>query len=119
MRWPCCSTPPWTAGRCGCAMSTPRARAARRAPVTTSGAVYSPHSRGSDALAVLQHAALDRRPVWLRYVNAQGQASHRIVEPTSVNGGYLTAYDHRREDTLTFALHRVTGVSELLGDEAP
>ena len=95
------------------------ARAARRAPVTTSGAVYSPHSRGSDALAVLQHAALDRRPVWLRYVNAQGQASHRIVEPTSVNGGYLTAYDHRREDTLTFALHRVTGVSELLGDEAP
>jgi Helicase conserved C-terminal domain/WYL domain len=94
-------------------------RATRRAAITTTTVGHFRGAPPVDTLAVLQQATRERRPVWLRYVNAQGQASTRIVEPTSLDRGYLTAYDHRRENMLTFALHRITGVSELLGDEVP
>lgn len=80
-----------------------------------------PGGRESSAttLALLHAAAREGRPVWLGYVNAQGQPSSRIVEPLSVGGGQLRAYDHRRENTVTFALHRVTGVADLEGGSPP
>jgi predicted DNA-binding transcriptional regulator YafY len=49
----------------------------------------------------------------LGYVNAAGQSSSRIVEPLAVEGGYLSAYDHRSEERRTFALHRITEVGDL------
>jgi predicted DNA-binding transcriptional regulator YafY len=66
----------------------------------------------------LQEAARDGRAIWIGYVNAQGSASQRVVEPTSVGGGYLRAYDHLRDETRTFAVHRITGVAELVEEEA-
>ena len=53
------------------------------------------------------------------YVNAQGSASQRIVEPVSVNGGYLHGHDHQRDEMRTFALHRITAVSALPDDVLP
>jgi len=102
------------------------ARAARRSPVTrslaggmagTAGAAGTPGT--ATTLALLQEAAREHRPIWLGYVNAEGSATDRIVEPVSVEGGYLTAFDQRREHTLTFALHRVTGVVPLSGNGQP
>ncbi|MDP9434724.1 MAG: WYL domain-containing protein, partial [Actinomycetota bacterium] len=83
------------------------ARAARRAPVT--------HSRTStaDVLAFLQDAARDRRQVWIGYVDVQGRATSRVVEPRSVEGGYVAAYDHLRQEDRTFTVHRITGVAEV------
>ncbi|MEN3361189.1 MAG: hypothetical protein V7637_5171, partial [Mycobacteriales bacterium] len=63
-------------------------------------------------------AAREGRRVWLGYVNAQGAASQRIVEPSSISGGYLHGYDHQREELRTFALHRITAVALLGEDEA-
>jgi Helicase conserved C-terminal domain/WYL domain len=83
------------------------ARAARRAPVTTSRASTS------DVLAFLQDAARAKRQVWLGYVDAQGRATSRVVEPRSVEGGYVAAYDHLRQEDRTFSLHRITGVAEV------
>jgi hypothetical protein len=80
------------------------ARAARRAPVTTT------RSATADTLAFLQEAARAGRQVWLGYVDAQGRATSRVVEPRSVDGGYVTVWDHLRQESRTFALHRVTGV---------
>ncbi|HYT09469.1 MAG TPA: WYL domain-containing protein, partial [Mycobacteriales bacterium] len=68
-------------------------------------------------LGLLREAARSNRAVLLGYVNAQGSASQRIVEPVSVNGGYLHGYDHQRDEMRTFALHRITAVT-LLPDEA-
>jgi len=62
-------------------------------------------------LGLLRQAAREGRPVWLGYVNAQGSASQRIVEPSSINGGYLHGFDHQRDEMRTFALHRITGVA--------
>jgi Helicase conserved C-terminal domain/WYL domain len=82
--------------------------------VTASGAV--PQSASTDTLSVLQDAAIGGRAVWIGYLNAQGQASNRIVEPLRLAGGYLTAFDHRRDEVRTFAVHRITGVAELNED---
>jgi len=86
-----------------------RASTSRRASVPRPLDV--PGVTTSSTLSLLQDAARDALPVWLGYVNAQGSASSRIVEPLSVGGGYLRAYDHRSEETRTFALHRVTSVA--------
>ncbi|WP_339156602.1 helicase-associated domain-containing protein [Actinomadura luteofluorescens] len=51
--------------------------------------------------------------VWIGYLDQQGQASSRIVEPVRVEGGFLTGYDATRAAVHRFALHRITGVSEL------
>ena len=39
--------------------------------------------------------------MWIGYADSQGTVSERIVEPTSVEGGVLTGYDHRSQDTRT------------------
>jgi hypothetical protein len=72
-----------------------------------------PHSASTETLTVLQDAVRTGRAVWIGYLNAQGQASNRIIEPQRLAGGYLTAFDYRRDEPRTFAVHRITGVAEL------
>ena len=88
----------------------PAARAARRAATTP-----TPGST-ADVLAFLQSAARERRQVWLGYVDAQGRSTSRVVEPRSVEGGFVAAYDHLRQEDRTFSLHRITGVADV-GEE--
>jgi len=83
------------------------ARAQRRAPVTTT------RSTTADTLAFLQDATRSGVQVWLGYVDAQGRSTSRVVEPRSVEGGYVRAYDHLRQEDRTFSLHRITGVAAL------
>ena len=94
-------------------------RALRSAQRTvTSPAFDVPGVTTATTLGLLRDAAAANQAVLLGYVNAQGSASQRIVEPASVNGGYLHGYDHQRDEMRTFALHRITTVS-ILPDEAP
>jgi hypothetical protein len=37
----------------------------------------------------------------------------RIVEPSSVDGGFLTGYDATRDAVHRFAAHRINAVAEL------
>jgi predicted DNA-binding transcriptional regulator YafY len=89
------------------------ARAARRTPAT-------PASRSStaDTLAFLQDAAREGKQVWVGYVDAQGRATSRVVEPRSVEGGFVAAYDYLRGEDRTFAVHRITGVAPVDEDDA-
>jgi predicted DNA-binding transcriptional regulator YafY len=48
--------------------------------------------------------------VVISYVDNHGTRTDRVVEPVSVEGGVLTAHDHRTDDTRTFAVHRITTV---------
>jgi hypothetical protein len=82
------------------------ARAARRTPVTSTSRTSS-----ADTLAFLQDAARERRQVWIGYVDAQGRSTSRVVEPRSVEGGFVAAYDYLRGEDRTFAVHRITGVA--------
>ncbi len=61
-------------------------------------------------LETLQRAIREDEGLWIGYVNAEGQASQRFIEPLTLTGGFLRAYDHRREEQRTFAIHRITSV---------
>jgi predicted DNA-binding transcriptional regulator YafY len=67
----------------------------------------------ADTLAFLQDAAREGRQVWIGYVDAQGRSTSRVVEPRSVEGGFVAAYDHLRQEDRTFAVHRITGVAPI------
>ncbi|MDQ4037678.1 MAG: helicase C-terminal domain-containing protein, partial [Actinomycetota bacterium] len=61
-------------------------------------------------LETLQRAIREDEGLWIGYVNAEGQSSQRFIEPMTLTGGFLTAYDHRRDEPRTFAVHRITSV---------
>jgi len=69
------------------------------------------------SLAALRDAVEARRPVLIGYLDNHGTRSERLVEPVRVEGGQLTAYDARSDDTRTFAIHRITSVRDA-GDAA-
>ena len=81
-------------------------RAASSRPSTTA---LSP----SGSLAALREAVEIGGAVLIGYVDNHGSASDRIVDPLSVEGGQLTARDHRSDDVRTFAVHRITTVKSL------
>jgi hypothetical protein len=64
----------------------------------------------AESLAALRLAIEARATVWIGYVDNHGTTTERIVDPVRVEGGQLTAYDHRSEDTRGFAVHRITAV---------
>jgi len=93
-----------------------RAAAARPVPDGQDGLLRrtSPH----ESLIALQTAAVEGRSLWIGYVDREGRASQRVIQPLSVEGGFVSAYDHTREDTRTFAVHRITGVATVDADAA-
>ncbi|MEV6064205.1 helicase-associated domain-containing protein [Nocardia asteroides] len=64
-------------------------------------------------LALLQLAARVGRPVNIGYVDAQGVASQRVVEPLRVGNGQLDAVDPVTGTTRHFTLHRIASVALL------
>ena len=67
----------------------------------------------SGALAALRDAVEGGAAVLIGYVDNHGTSSERIVDPLRVEGGQLTAHDHRSDDTRTFAIHRITTVRQV------
>ena len=51
------------------------------------------------------------------YVDNHGVSTERIVDPVRVDGGWLTARDHRADDVRQFAVHRIRTVNPV--DSAP
>ncbi|MBF6134016.1 helicase-associated domain-containing protein [Nocardia otitidiscaviarum] len=89
-------------------------RAGELAAQARSGqAVRSDGTRTSTAatLALLQLAARVHRPVHIGYVDAQGVATQRVVEPVKVGGGQLDALDTVTGTVRTFTLHRIASVA--------
>jgi predicted DNA-binding transcriptional regulator YafY len=62
-------------------------------------------------MAQLREAAEAGATVWLAYVDRDGGTTERLVDPLRIEGGWLTAYDHRADDARTFAVHRISAVS--------
>ncbi|BEK92893.1 hypothetical protein NSK11_contig00005-0108 [Nocardia seriolae] len=89
-------------------------RASERAANARPGqAIRTDGSRTSTAatLNLLQLAARTRRPVHIGYVDAQGVATQRVVEPLKVGGGQLDALDPVTGAVRHFTLHRIASVA--------
>jgi predicted DNA-binding transcriptional regulator YafY len=70
----------------------------------------APSLTPSGSLAALREAVERGASVVIGYVDNHGSRSDRVVDPLSVEGGRLTARDHRADDTRVFAVHRITSV---------
>lgn len=99
--------------RAGDRASTAVRRETVPGPAAAPGRAGLPRTAAAETLAALQTAVLLGQRMWIGYVNAEGSAAQHIVAPVKVEGGYVTAYDHAREELRTFALHRITGVADL------
>ena len=66
-------------------------------------------------MAALREAVETRTTVWIAYLDNHGSTVERVVDPVKVEGGWLTAYDHRSEEVRSFAVHRITGVTTASG----
>ncbi|GAA4093821.1 helicase-associated domain-containing protein [Nonomuraea soli] len=89
-----------------------RAGDARRMPAEApTGQV--PRGPATATITALQDAIRAGVRVWIGYLDSQGNATSRILEPARMEGGYLTAYDETRAAVHRFALHRITGVADL------
>jgi hypothetical protein len=75
------------------------------------GPTTRPRTGSLDALAALREAAQTSGSVWMSYMDQTGTLSERIVDPLRVDAGWLTAYDHRTDDTRRFAVHRIRQVA--------
>jgi hypothetical protein len=64
----------------------------------------------SGALAALREAIEAGTTVVIGYVDGHGATGERVVDPRRLDGGRLSAYDHRADDVREFAVHRITGV---------
>lgn len=62
------------------------------------------------ALSALRDAVERRGAVVIAFIDHQGMAGERIVEPVRVEGGELTAHDRTADDLRTFAVHRIRSV---------
>ena len=78
-----------------------------------------PRTPSMATIEELRAAAERGGRVWIGYLDQQGQASSRIVEPVRVDGGFLTAYDATRATVQRFALHRITGVAKVDSGASP
>lgn len=89
-------------------------RAGDRAEAATSSASArgdGSRTGGAATLALLQLAVRSKRSVSLGYVDAQGVATRRIVDPVAVGGGQLQAFDPASGAVRGFVLHRVSSVA--------
>ncbi|AUI61977.1 helicase-associated domain-containing protein [Amycolatopsis sp. BJA-103] len=60
----------------------------------------------SATLALLSQATMERREVWIGFVDSRGTASQRVVRPMRVGGGVLEGTDNER-----YPLHRITSAA--------
>ena len=90
-------------------------RGAMRGPQTKGPGLGTqvPRTAMTETMEVLRQAVASGSSVWLGYVDNDGVSAERVVDPVTLTGGQLTAYDHRSDGVRRFAVHRVTGVAPL------
>jgi len=69
------------------------------------------------AMSLLQKAARERDTVLIKYVDAAGVATQRVVSPIAVRGGQLVAFDSASGSARDFTIHRITSVMTADGDD--
>ncbi|SDU44758.1 helicase C-terminal domain-containing protein [Jiangella alkaliphila] len=62
-------------------------------------------------LADLREALETGTTVWIGYVDQHGATTERLVDPARIDGGWLSAFDHRSGEVRSFAVHRISGVA--------
>lgn len=67
----------------------------------------------TDVIDALARSIERGASVWIGYVDHHGTTTERVVDPISLDAGWLSAFDHRSEQVRTFAVHRISAVAEV------
>ncbi|NHC46887.1 helicase-associated domain-containing protein [Motilibacter aurantiacus] len=94
------------------------ATAVRRSVQLPAASGLPPRSPVAEVVAALRRAAVEGFPVVIGYVNAEGTPTERVIEPMSVEGGYVSAFDHLRDEVRTFAISRIMGIAAVADEPA-
>ncbi|CAB4335055.1 unannotated protein [freshwater metagenome] len=84
-------------------------RAGERVDASKPAATNGPRTTTSQTLTLLNNALAQGKEVWIGYADKGGMTSERIVEPLTISGGFLTAFDVRTNEVRTFTIARITG----------
>jgi predicted DNA-binding transcriptional regulator YafY len=60
---------------------------------------------------LLATAVEDGSPVWIRYVDANGRASERVIDNAQLSGGNIDAWCRLRRDDRAFTLDKIVAVA--------
>ena len=85
-------------------------RAGERADKAKPAPGSGPKTTTSETMALLQDALTRQFEVWIGYADKGGMTTERVVEPLSISGGFLSAFDTRTNEVRTFTIARITGV---------
>jgi hypothetical protein len=85
--------------------------------IEVASATVGPRTSTSETLALLTEALSSGSEVWMGYADRGGITTERIVEPLSISGGFLTAFDVRTNEVRTFTIARITG-AQYAGEDA-
>ncbi len=86
-------------------------RAGERVDSSKPASTNGPRTTTSQTLALLNDALIKGKEVWIGYADKGGMTSERIVEPLTITGGFLTAFDVRTNEVRTFTIARITGAA--------
>jgi len=84
-------------------------RAGERVDTVRAETVSTPRTTSSETISFLNGALKEQKDVWIGYADKGGITTERIVEPLSITGGFLTAFDIRSNEVRTFTIARITG----------
>ncbi|MEU0554809.1 hypothetical protein [Dactylosporangium maewongense] len=65
----------------------------------------------ADQAQLLATAVEDGSPVWIRYVDAQGRASERVIDNAHLSGSTIDAWCRLRRDDRAFTLDKIVAVA--------
>lgn len=68
-------------------------------------------SASTQMLADLRRALELGATVWIGYIDHHGGSSERVVDPVRLEGGWLSAFDHRTSEIRSFAVHRISAIA--------
>jgi predicted DNA-binding transcriptional regulator YafY len=85
-------------------------RAGERADKAKPAAGSGPKNTSSETMTLLNSALQEQLEVWIGYADKGGMTTERVIEPLSISGGFLSAFDVRSNEVRTFTVARITGV---------
>lgn len=91
-------------------------RAGERADKAKPESGSGPKTTTAETMSLLNEALSKQLEVWIGYADKGGMTTERVIEPLSISGGFLSAFDVRSNEVRTFTIARITGV-ELMKKE--
>jgi len=66
-----------------------------------------------ETIEILNQALSMSCEIWISYSDKGGLTTARIIEPLTISGGFLTAFDTRTSEVKTFTISRISGAQFL------